>query len=612
MTPRRLALVVVLALAVAAPRASASMDVTPGWHTSSPLGRSLAAHFVARAGDKLLVGGGWDGTFLATAWAYSAASDFWQPAAAMNQARGNATATTLSDGRLLVAGGFAPCCPLASAEIYDPALDRWKTVAPMAAARTDHAAVRLATGRVLVLGGSIDGAMTATATIYDPASDKWSAAAPMTTARMHATATLLPNGRVLVTGGQVGNDALASAEVYDPTSNQWNPVGPMSVGRFVHTATLLPNGRVLVVGGRSSITAATGSAELFDPAGPSWSSAGTMSAGRDGHAAILLANGDVLIAGSEYFGGAATTSEIYHPQRNAWDPPESMHAGTRRHGVGGLLLDGRVVLVGGDGNYAASVDTVRWTPRTTQSYPTAVWDLGNQALGGSGAPQELTVTNTGDQPLLFSGATTVGASAAEFKVAPGGCLTAVVMPGQSCQLGLRFTPLAPGQRRATFTFTSNANSWPLPSIDVKGVGVSPTPAPTSTTTPSPTPEATTEPTPGPHPEPSATPLIPAPEATRTPVPSARSATASIVFKNAYRIARPLQATRCRGKITLELRKGPVRLARRTTTLDRRCRFGTTFTVQRSRIGGAKSLTVVAHFHGNRYLGATTNRFKVAV
>ena len=28
--------------------------------------------------------------------------------------------------------------------------------------------------------------------------------------------------------------------------------------------------------------------------------------------------------------------------------------------------------------------------------------------------------------------------------------------------------------------------------------------------------------------------------------------------------------------------------------------------------GAKTLTVAARFHGNRYLGATTNRFKVKV
>jgi hypothetical protein len=31
-----------------------------------------------------------------------------------------------------------------------------------------------------------------------------------------------------------------------------------------------------------------------------------------------------------------------------------------------------------------------------------------------------------------------------------------------------------------------------------------------------------------------------------------------------------------------------------------------------KIGKAKALTVVARFHGNRYLGATTNRFKVRV
>ncbi|HEY6889673.1 MAG TPA: hypothetical protein VI300_17880, partial [Solirubrobacter sp.] len=61
-----------------------------------------------------------------------------------------------------------------------------------------------------------------------------------------------------------------------------------------------------------------------------------------------------------------------------------------------------------------------------------------------------------------------------------------------------------------------------------------------------------------------------------------------------------------------LLRGRTTLATRRTTLDRRCRFGVTFRVRRSRIGSAKTLTVRARFGGNRVLGPTTNRFKVKV
>src|SRR5262245_55018325 len=81
------------------------------------------------------------------------------------------TATLLSNGQVLVAGGGGN--PIfqteASAEIYDPATRVWGFVGSMSVARISHAAVLLLNGKVLVAGGYGDnGTNFTSAELYDP------------------------------------------------------------------------------------------------------------------------------------------------------------------------------------------------------------------------------------------------------------------------------------------------------------------------------------------------------------------------------------------------------------------------------------------------------------
>src|SRR4051812_44155701 len=63
------------------------------------------------------------------------------------------TATTLADGRILVAGGLDDRAAMASALILDPTTREWSSAGQMATARYNHTATRLADGRVLIAGG---------------------------------------------------------------------------------------------------------------------------------------------------------------------------------------------------------------------------------------------------------------------------------------------------------------------------------------------------------------------------------------------------------------------------------------------------------------------------
>src|SRR5262249_18956357 len=206
------------------------------------------------------------------------------------------TATLLTDGRVLVAGGcgaedLGNCLTvLASAELYNPTAGTWSATGSMVVGRFGHTATRLLDGRVLVANGfDVNRGRLTSAELYDPTTGAWSATGS-TSACCFATATLLLDGRAVV-GGSGSNST--SAELYDPTTGTWSVTGSSSVGRFGNLATRLRDGRVLVAAGGSSGT----SAELYDPTTGTWSPTGSTSlAFQFGTPATLLLDGRVLPA----------------------------------------------------------------------------------------------------------------------------------------------------------------------------------------------------------------------------------------------------------------------------------------------------------------------------
>ena len=135
----------------------------------------------------------------------------------------------------------------------------------METARAYHTATSLPNGKVLIAGGGTDPSVPlASAELYDPVSKTFSPTGSMGTARAYHTATLLPGGTVLIAGGTGPSGRLASAELYDPKTGTFSSALPMGSVREQHAASLLVNGKVLIAGGIGP-SGQLNSAELYCP-----------------------------------------------------------------------------------------------------------------------------------------------------------------------------------------------------------------------------------------------------------------------------------------------------------------------------------------------------------
>lgn len=291
----------------------------------------------------------------------------------MNDERAFHTATLMNNGEVLVAGGEDVIgeAPLSSSEIYNPGNGTWTSVPySMSQARYGHTATLLTNGYVLVTGGYTGSGVTQGTEFYIPGTgvgeNYWRGDDAMNVARAYHTATVLTNGTtILVAGGVNDSDGyISSSELYSWAGGAWTyTTSPMNYGRFSHTATLLPNGDVLVTGGLGA-AGVLSSAEVYDEIHQAWGSISTMTTPRYEHTATLLPNGQVLVAGGINDSGGLSSAELYNPATGLWTATRSMHVERWNH-TATLLPNGNVLVEGGDstGTTAEVYDwrTAQWT-----------------------------------------------------------------------------------------------------------------------------------------------------------------------------------------------------------------------------------------------------------
>jgi hypothetical protein len=262
-----------------------------------------------------------------SAYVFDPGTAAWSKSGLMTSARSSPSAAVLSDGRVLLAGGYyadpahgnVPAPTLDSSEIWDPVTGVWTATGRLAQARFGASAVTLTDGRVLVVGGSasLEGAPIEvnSTEIFDPASGRWLDAGHLTEPRVGATLVALADGGALLVGGLLAFDAgdfgvslvpTPTAERFDPRSGAWSRTSESPTAAAGQTVVTLADGRVLVAGGDITVNepdldvtpaGLTAAASIYDPATGIWQATEPMPRPRSGSSAVLLDDGSVLLAG---------------------------------------------------------------------------------------------------------------------------------------------------------------------------------------------------------------------------------------------------------------------------------------------------------------------------
>jgi hypothetical protein len=292
-TSRRISLLFAASAALfvsTAARASTSTQI----EQLGPLAVPRTAHTATALSDgRVLIVGGRDsaGTALAAAEIFDPATQTSTAIGSLVVARTGHTATLLQDGRVLIAGGTNATGALTSAEIFDPAaLEAGFRLlsANLGTPRTRHTATLLSSGRVLMAGGDDAG----TAEVFDPATGSFSPTLlSMANPRSGHTATLFSGDSVLLAGGQTDSMEFFNAanETFTLDSQKLSSV------RTGEAAIALGNTRVLFFGGDTNNTI-----EEFDISTGTLSLKASMDA--PASTATLLANDKVLVLRSDSAG----------------------------------------------------------------------------------------------------------------------------------------------------------------------------------------------------------------------------------------------------------------------------------------------------------------------
>ncbi len=261
----------------------------------------------------------------------------------------------LADGRVLVVGGYGESSNtigISNAEIFDPVSLTWTPVPNMQYRRWYPTATTLSDGRILVTAGwqTTAHSNAGISEIYDPATNAWTS---LTNANnpfeTYPFMYLMPDGRVIHIGG---SEYATDTDVLDLTTNTWSVIDSHIVDGG--SATMYSPGKFVKAGSATDsqgVGASSNTTFVLDmtQSSPSWQQTASMAYPRSYPNLTMLPDGSVLATGGETdknggtIANAVYAAELWSPQTKTWATMASMHTPREYHGTALLLPDGRVL-----------------------------------------------------------------------------------------------------------------------------------------------------------------------------------------------------------------------------------------------------------------------------
>ncbi len=269
------------------------------------------------------------------------------------------------NGRIHIAGGLlsngTTVTGVSDQHIaYDPKTGASETLIKLPNA-THHPQIVACRGHLFAMGGfrtnpgAVNWIMTPATQFY--ADDGWNGMRNAPAPHAEAVSAVIGE-RIHIVGGRTpkGSANLAYGDhadtdhhlVYDVDANNWSKAAPALSKRNSATGGMI-DGLWHVAGGRHVTDGPTDAHEVYDPKEDRWRTAAPMpkGSGAGGNAAGVLA-GKLYVFGGEYFdngGRVHPEAWAYDPKTDAWEPMPPMP--TPRHGLGAIVLDQSIYLVGG-------------------------------------------------------------------------------------------------------------------------------------------------------------------------------------------------------------------------------------------------------------------------
>jgi len=242
---------------------------------------------------------------------YDIATNAWTAGAAGSTPRYGAITVTLTDGRVIVAGGISGTVQVKTTDMYDPATNAWTAKASMVTMRRSAAVALLPSGKVMVAGGNDETfARLSTVEIYDPTTDAWTAGPNLPAPIANATAAVVGTKTIIV-GGSGSTGDTASTAIYDPATNTFSAGPSLSVARTNAMTAVSADGRLFVIGGQTGGGEGNSSAvDIADASLTKFTASAKPFLPRASATATALADGRILVAGGTSYMGSYDSTEL--------------------------------------------------------------------------------------------------------------------------------------------------------------------------------------------------------------------------------------------------------------------------------------------------------------
>lgn len=317
-----------------------------------------------------------------------------------------------NSGVLLPDGRIIYCHDTQDPIIFDPATNKIVKPPPSPKIQGCHATCLLPDGRVIYVGGAdqqVYGPGTRQVKTFDPKNSTWQIQPDLNDDRWYPSMVQLPEGELLAVGGGGLNNPVRinTSEILNPSTMTWTPVGNIQIGNEVspivllytgevlmthrppqlynpttkqwrraadfvqgnrmpngdhsdHEIILMPDGKVVAIGFKSFVHGNFGNmVEIYDPAGNTWKLGANFSPVRSRASLALLPNKKILATGGykektsdptpTNQWGYMNLTDQYDPQTNSWRRLANMNLAREYHAMPILVPDGRVIILGGEG-----------------------------------------------------------------------------------------------------------------------------------------------------------------------------------------------------------------------------------------------------------------------